>query len=392
MLATVSADHRSTRRLPGRAVARLERAWWSGRWRAGTACRSAFAAFDKTGTLTSGRPQLDASIPAMAGRQRVLALVAATERGSTHALADHAGHRGRGITVHCHGFREIATNGVCRSVGTGPGRQAELHPAVRPGGTGGGVLSGRRWPMSRSMAVHGSLHLADQVRRKRCVDSLAGTGRGQVRILTGTLSRRRAVAKSWELTRSTGGCCQRTRWASNLAPTGDDGQRRIKTPRCSPRQCGGDGGGGRGRRHLEGQPLSLAEAIAIARHAELPRPRSSWYRDVGRSDVGGRVRLHSGGRWCTSPGGRGPRGNPVRAAGAPGASGRSRRFRAALASPLVLRLLPMLGRCARSAGFWPGRYSGIHNGTTAAGLPRTGNQPQLFLEKHRNLGLNSRSD
>src|SRR5699024_3759162 len=117
-----------------------------------------------------------------------------------------------------------------------------------------------------------------------------------------------------------------------------------------------------------------------------------WYRDVGRSDVGGRVRLHSGGRWCTSPGGRGPRGNPVRAAGAPGASGRSRRFRAALASPLVLRLLPMLGRCARSAGFWPGRYSGIHNGTTAAGRPRTGNQPQLFLEKHRNLGLNSRSD
>lgn len=116
------------------------------------------AAFDKTGTLTSGRPQLE-RIDTCNGWQedQVLALAAAAERGSTHALAEGIMQAAatRGVTVPtATDFEEIATNGVAAEVGRHQVRVGKLSfiQQISPGRVRRRRYPGRRSPMSRSTA------------------------------------------------------------------------------------------------------------------------------------------------------------------------------------------------------------------------------------------------
>src|SRR5699024_3485072 len=79
---------------------------------------------------------------------------------------------------------------------------------------------------------------------------------------------------------------------------------------------------GRGRRHPKGQPRSPGRG-------DQDRPTHAAHREdrdhhrycaVGGADAGGRLRIHSSGRGSLAAGDRGPRGDPLRAAGAAGPS------------------------------------------------------------------------
>ena len=139
------------------------------------------AAFDKTGTLTSGRPQLE-HIDTSNGWQedQVLALAAAAERGSTHALAEGImqAAEARGVTVPtATDFEEIATNGVAAEVGRHQVRVGKLsfiqqtdpaaHAAEALSGGDGRLCRGRR-PV-RWITAHGRPGAPGS----GCVDSLA---------------------------------------------------------------------------------------------------------------------------------------------------------------------------------------------------------------------------
>ena len=188
------------------------------------------AAFDKTGTLTSGRPQLE-RIDTSNGWQanEVLALVAATERGSTHALADGImqAAEARGITVPtATDFEEIATNGVAAEVGRHQVRVGKLSfiQQFDPAAQAAEVLSGETVAyVAIDGRFAGSLHLADQVRPEAgaLIRWLRNQGVDKFAILTGDAEpTAKAVAEKLGINEVHAGLLPKDKveLASNLAP------------------------------------------------------------------------------------------------------------------------------------------------------------------------------
>ena len=188
------------------------------------------AAFDKTGTLTSGRPELD-RIDTSNGWQEdeVLALAAAAERGSTHALADGIMQAAdaRGVTVPAAtDFEEIATNGVAAEVGRHQVRVGKLSfiQQIDPAADAAEVLSGETVAyVAIDGQFAGSLHMADQVRPEASalIRWLRNQGVDKVAILTGDAEpTAKAVAEKLGINEVHAGLLPKDKveLAGNLAP------------------------------------------------------------------------------------------------------------------------------------------------------------------------------
>ena len=116
-------------------------------------------------------------------------------------------------------FEEIATNGVATEVGRHQVRVGKLSfiQQIDPAAQAAEVLSGETVAyVAIDGRFAGALHLADQVRPEASalIRWLRSQGWTSSQCSPGTQSpRHRPWPKNWESTRSTRGCCRRTRWS-----------------------------------------------------------------------------------------------------------------------------------------------------------------------------------